>query len=195
MMSRVESGTFRLAVGPVVIADVIEGAYQAVLPDLLARDLEVTVDVAQDPDPIRGDAAQLDRVMINLLTNAIKFTPDGGRITISADRLDDAVVIRVVDTGMGIPPDEQERIFERFFRSVLGEAAGRPGHGPGPVDHQDDHREARRHHLRGVQPRRRHRLHRHRCRRRSLPPRRTPPENRHLGFSPGRGGRRKGETA
>ena len=131
MMSRVESGTFRLAVGPVVIADVIEGAYQAVLPDLLVRDLEVTVDVPQDPQPIQGDGAQLDRVMINLLTNAIKFTPDGGRITISADRRDDAVVIRVVDTGMGIPPDEQERIFERFFRSSSAKRLAVPGTGLG----------------------------------------------------------------
>ena len=131
IMSRVESGTFRLSVGPVSIADVIEGAQQAVLPDLLVRDLDVTIDVSPDLDPIQGDAGQLDRVIINLLTNAIKFTPDGGRIAISALRQGDTVVIRVVDTGMGIPEDEQERVFERFFRSSSAQRLAVPGTGLG----------------------------------------------------------------
>ncbi len=131
MMSRVEAGTFELAIGPVSMADVIEGAYQAVLPDLLVRDLEVTVDVAPDLPSVPGDAGQLDRVMINLLTNAIKFTPDGGRISVSADPKGDTVVIRVVDTGMGIPTDEQARVFDRFFRSSSAQRLAVPGTGLG----------------------------------------------------------------
>ncbi|MEA2844635.1 MAG: hypothetical protein QOJ69_2306, partial [Actinomycetota bacterium] len=131
LMSRVESGTFQLSVGTVSIADVIVGAHQAVLPDLLVRDLDVTVDVSPDLCAIQGDADQLDRVMINLLTNAIKFTPDGGRVSVCADQQGDTIVIQVVDTGMGIPPDEQERIFERFFRSPSARRLAVPGTGLG----------------------------------------------------------------
>ncbi|MGI9021767.1 MAG: ATP-binding protein [Acidimicrobiales bacterium] len=131
IMSRVESGTFRLTAGPVEIAPLVDGALQAVHPDLVGRDLVVTVDVATDADVIQGDAGQLDRVMINLLSNAIKFTPDGGSVTVSACRDADSVVIRVGDTGMGIPVDDQARIFERFFRSSATQHLAVPGTGLG----------------------------------------------------------------
>jgi len=117
IMSKVESGSFTLSVGPVAVGELLEGAYQAVLPDLNARDLDVVIDVAADVDVIEGDGGQLDRVMINLLTNAIKFTPDGGRVLVSALRQEDFLTLRVTDTGIGIPPEDQDRIFERFFRS------------------------------------------------------------------------------
>jgi signal transduction histidine kinase len=117
IMSKVESGSFTLSVGPVAIAELVEGAYQAVLPDLKVRDLEVTIDVAADAELVQGDAGQLDRVMINLLTNAIKFTPDGGRVSVVARRDGDRIALRVRDSGIGIPVEDQDRIFERFFRS------------------------------------------------------------------------------
>lgn len=117
IMSKVESGSFTLSVGPVAIGELLEGAYQAVMPDLNARALDVVIDVAPDADVIEGDGGQLDRVMINLLTNAIKFTPDGGRVSVSATRQEDCLVLRVKDTGIGIPIEDQDRIFERFFRS------------------------------------------------------------------------------
>jgi signal transduction histidine kinase len=131
IMSKVESGTFRLSIGPVVIGDLLDGALQAVHPDLTGRDLSLEVDVAPDADLIQGDAGQLDRVMINLLSNAMKFTPDGGRVSVSAAREGNAIVIRVTDTGMGIPLADQPRIFERFFRSSATQHLAVPGTGLG----------------------------------------------------------------
>jgi len=131
IMSRVESGTFRLSKGPVEIAELVDGALQAVHPDLTCRDLQVTVDVAAEADVLQGDGGQLDRVMINLLSNAIKFTPDGGRVAVSARREGDAMVIRVSDTGMGIPVADQARIFDRFFRSSATQHLVVPGTGLG----------------------------------------------------------------
>ena len=130
-ISKVESGTFRLALGPVEVRSLVEGARQAVLPDLVGRRLSLTVDVDQDVGTIVGDATQLDRVMINLLTNAIKFTPDGGRISVAVERQDEMVSIRVQDTGIGIPLDEQPRVFEPFFRSSSAQQLAVPGTGLG----------------------------------------------------------------
>ena len=116
-ISSAESGAFRLSIEPIQVFRLVESAHQAVLPNLAKRDLAVSVEVADDVGSLLGDAGQLDRVVINLLVNAIKFTPDGGRISVRAERQDDVVLLRVRDNGTGIPADEQPRIFERFFRS------------------------------------------------------------------------------
>jgi PAS domain S-box-containing protein len=131
LVSTVESGTFRLSPGPVSLSSLINGAYQAVVPSLMSRDLQMSIDTAPDADAIVGDAGQLDRVMINLLTNAIKFTPDGGWIAVSTRAERDGVVIRVADSGIGIPIEDQARIFERFFRSPSAEHLAVPGTGLG----------------------------------------------------------------
>ncbi len=130
-ISKIESGTFRLALGPVDVQSLVEAARQAVLPDLVGRQLSLTVDVDQDMGTMLGDATQLDRVIINLLTNAIKFTPDGGRVSLAAQREEEVVSIRVEDTGIGIPLDEQPRVFERFFRSSSAQELAVPGTGLG----------------------------------------------------------------
>jgi signal transduction histidine kinase len=75
------------------------------------------VDVSGDCGLVRGDAAQLERVLLNLLANAVKFTPAYGVLTLSAARAEDHVVIAVADNGIGIPEAEQAQLFERFFRS------------------------------------------------------------------------------
>ncbi|MEA2827503.1 MAG: hypothetical protein QOG43_1942 [Actinomycetota bacterium] len=131
IMSRVESGTFRMSMGPVELGPLVEGALQAVLPGRAGRDLDVSIDVASDVETIEGDRDQLDRVLINLLSNAVKFTPDGGRVrvTVRADGPD--VVIGVSDTGMGIPLADQPRIFERFYRSSTTHHLAVPGTGLG----------------------------------------------------------------
>ena len=130
-ISRIEAGTFRLILEPVDVQTLVGAARQAVLPDLAGRRLSLTVKVDEDTGTIIGDATQLDRVIINLLTNAIKFTPDGGRVSLSAEREDGAVFIRVQDTGIGIPFEEQPRVFERFFRSSSARELAVPGTGLG----------------------------------------------------------------
>ena len=131
LMSRLESGTFRLDVAPVHVRPLIEDAYQAVLPDLSARALDVTVEVGDDVDLVDGDGRQLDRALINLLTNAVKFTPEGGRVSLTAHRQDDTLVIRVTDTGIGIAPEDQAKIFDRFYRSSAATSLAVPGAGLG----------------------------------------------------------------
>ena len=131
LMSRLESGTFRLAVEPLNVRSLLDEAYQAVLPELSARALHISVDVADDVDMVQGDPRQLDRAIINLLSNAVKFTPEGGRVGVSARREGDRLVIRVSDTGIGISPEDQAKIFDRFFRSSSATSLAVPGAGLG----------------------------------------------------------------
>jgi signal transduction histidine kinase len=80
---------------------------------------------------LRADAARLQQVLLNLLTNAQKFTPDGGTITLSASATETAVTITVHDTGIGIAPEHAAIIFEPFRRVETGYARSQSGTGLG----------------------------------------------------------------
>ncbi len=132
-VSGVEAGAMRLQAAPMSVQALVDSATSALVPTMRGRDLTLVVDVADDVATIVGDAEKLDRVLINLLSNATKFTPDGGRITIRVRREVGAVTISVADTGIGIPVDEQPRVFERFFRSSNAQELAVPGTGLGLV--------------------------------------------------------------
>jgi two-component system sensor histidine kinase BaeS len=98
-------------------ADLAELA--AAAADSLARRFEaagITLDRDLAASPVLADAHWLHQVITNLLTNALKFTPSGGRVTISTERTGADAVLRVTDTGTGIPAEDLPRIFDRFFR-------------------------------------------------------------------------------
>jgi CheY-like chemotaxis protein len=78
---------------------------------------ELTVSLASEPVYIDGDAVRLSQVFQNLLNNAAKYTERGGCISLVAERQDDGVVVRVKDTGIGIPPDTLPRLFEMFYQA------------------------------------------------------------------------------
>ena len=84
----------------------------------------------------------LERVVINLMGNAVKFTPEGGRVEVALTCDDHTAEIAVSDTGIRIPADEQERLFSRFFRSSLAQQQAIPGSGLGLLDRTRDRRES-----------------------------------------------------
>jgi signal transduction histidine kinase len=120
-------------VAPVDLVAVMRRAEEIVRPGLMRRDLRLEMDLPEDAVVIPGDAGQLERLVINLATNAIKFTLDGGLVTLRL--LDasngDGPVIEVEDTGIGIPEAEQEMLFSRFFRAAQAREAAVPGSGLG----------------------------------------------------------------
>jgi signal transduction histidine kinase len=89
------------------------------------------VEVPDEPIHVLGDEKRLLQVLTNLGTNAVKFTPVTGEVTLSAKRDGDRVVIEVADTGIGIPGDERGRLFTKFFRSRETRRREIPGTGLG----------------------------------------------------------------
>lgn len=81
--------------------------------------------------PMRGDEALLKRLVLNLVDNAIKYTPRGGSVSVTANEIDTDYVIDVRDTGGGIPPEARARVFERFYRAERSRKAGEPTSGAG----------------------------------------------------------------
>lgn len=99
---------------------------------IAAEEKELTLSTDIDPKCyIRGDQVQLDRLVSNLVSNAVKYTPARGNIDVSIHTRDQAVVLRVSDTGRGIPLEHQSRIFERFYRVPDGEPNPEKGLGLG----------------------------------------------------------------
>ncbi len=131
MLSKIESGAFQAAARPVNLLDVVRDAAQVLQPSVDGTGLTLTVTCPDQGLMVSGDAGQLDRVVMNLLSNAAKFTPPGGQIRLSAARVGDAAVLSVSDTGIGIPAKDKEAVFSRFFRASNAVRRSIPGTGLG----------------------------------------------------------------
>lgn len=136
-LSRIESGALRMQVSEYSLKDVLRTATTSVVPQCQKKSLRLQVDVADNLPLLQGDPEKIGQVVVNLLGNALKFTPVGGSITLRAQRFtrpiaagsaaqglpsvfdptdEEFVRIDVIDTGVGIPSDKIGHIFERFFQ-------------------------------------------------------------------------------
>jgi signal transduction histidine kinase len=115
-VTRLSSGGIRLDLRDCDPTAVVAAAADVVRPSASEKGVELAADPGPSPGAVRADPARLLQVVTNLLSNAIKFTPTGGRVTVGLDRAGDRVLIRVADTGAGIPPGFLPHIFERFQR-------------------------------------------------------------------------------
>lgn len=103
---------------PVVLMEVVERVREAVAIRAADAGVELVVEDPGEVLVVPGDAHQLEMAISNLATNGVKFTPAGGRVTVRVSRRDGAAVVEVEDTGIGIPPEDLERVFDRFFRAT-----------------------------------------------------------------------------
>jgi PAS domain S-box-containing protein len=125
-VSRFTHGRIELRKAPVELAPVVAGAVETARPLIEARGHTLSTSLPGEPLWLEADATRIEQVVANLLNNAAKFTEPGGRIELSVEREADEAVLRVRDTGTGIPPDLLPRVFDLF---VQGERSLDRAHG------------------------------------------------------------------
>jgi signal transduction histidine kinase len=117
-ISRIEQGRVDLEIRDIGIADIVDELMAALEVRFADEEkvLRVTVDIPHDLPTIQADRERLTQILMNIVLNAYLYTPNGGSVTISAEQQEGGIQVDVADTGIGIPPEDQERIFERFYR-------------------------------------------------------------------------------
>ena len=130
-LSRIESGQLRLHVEPVDAGAVVQSALEAVRPAAEARGVDLQTAIDPMARWVSADGDRLRQVAWNLLSNSVKFTPTGGRVTLSLEPAGPAIRLQVTDTGRGIAPEFLGRVFDRFSQADLPEMRGVRGLGIG----------------------------------------------------------------
>lgn len=127
-VSRIEAGTFTYTFGDVEMGELVRTAVAAAGSG--QDEVAVHADVSGPLPRVRGDGKRLRQVLANLIENAVKYSPLGGEVRVSARASDRRMLVSVSDVGPGIPPEEHELIFEKFGRATLGDST-KPGTGLG----------------------------------------------------------------
>jgi NtrC-family two-component system sensor histidine kinase KinB len=131
-LTRIEAGQLRLQWTRVVPHELVKSGIKTATPG--AEQANVTLEVVEDPSTpsdVDGDPARIAMVLSNLLTNAIKYTPAGGRVQVRTSGTPTELTLEVSDTGPGIPAEFRERVFERFFRVEHAQKSAPPSAGVG----------------------------------------------------------------
>jgi signal transduction histidine kinase len=129
--AKIEAGTTSIMSRPVAVCEALDSLEAVLRPDLVRQDLTFAWNGCDPALSVLADPMKLRQILLNVLGNAIKFTPPNGRIELSALRNADRVSIRVSDTGIGVPADKIGRVFEPFFQVQAGTTREYPGVGLG----------------------------------------------------------------
>jgi signal transduction histidine kinase len=129
--AQVSSGKFPLDVGQVVLGDVVTASVESARPIAAAAGVELVIELPTESLTVRGDALRVGQACDNLISNAIKFTPRGGTVTVGLGANSEDAVITVRDTGLGIPASELDQLYARFFRASTATRNAVPGVGLG----------------------------------------------------------------
>jgi signal transduction histidine kinase len=128
-LSRIEAGDIHWSLQQVRIDELVEETVDAMRPQADAKRIAVSASLPADLAPVRANPEKLQRVLFNLIQNAIRHTPADGSVTVMAESREASVEVEVADTGEGLAPEDRERVFEPFYRG--GNGAARSGGGTG----------------------------------------------------------------
>jgi PAS domain S-box-containing protein len=129
--AQVESGRFPIDITDAELRSVVGASVESATPVAATAGVELVCDVPDETVEVRGDTVRLGQAVDNLVSNALKFTPSGGRVTVSLRREGDEAVVAVTDTGIGIPAVELSQLSQRFFRASTATRNAVPGVGLG----------------------------------------------------------------
>jgi CheY-like chemotaxis protein len=121
-LSKVEAGRMTLDPTKFSVAGALEYTLAMVRERAAAHAIAISVEISDDVGDIEADELRFKQVVLNLLSNAVKFTPDGGKVLVRAHRKDAELVVTVTDTGIGVPPEDREKIFDSFQQGGRGPA-------------------------------------------------------------------------
>ena len=130
-LSKIESGVIEVHPEPLSLHQLLEEVVLSMRGQAAEKRIEVVSTVPEGLPPVMGDRERLRQVFLNLLDNAIKFTESGGRVTISASTMDGECLVKLQDNGIGIPPSDLDRIFDKFYQVESSMTRQRGGSGLG----------------------------------------------------------------
>ena len=130
-LSRLDNGKFDLRITVFDTGKLLKNVFDAMVFEAKNRNHEMTLDLDERMPQMTGDRERIEQVVVNILANAVKYTPNGGRIRLSGHVLDDMLWISVTDNGVGIPEEDLPRLFERFYRVEKARSRDKGGTGLG----------------------------------------------------------------
>ena len=116
-LSRLESGLVPVNKTDLAVTEILRDVADVMTPQAVQRNIRLEADLAPVFFRVQGDRDMLYQAVLNVVSNAVKYTPEGGQVKISTYLDDSAVVVDVADTGYGIPPEDSGRVFEKFYRA------------------------------------------------------------------------------
>ncbi len=128
-LATIDAGIMRLQVGDVDVASTVAGAVEGIKDRLAANHLTLVTEVSPEVGSFLGDEKRVRQMLFNLLSNAISFSTEGGRVKVAARRDGEAIVFSVADDGVGIPQEQLKSVFERFYTRRQGPHRGGAGLG------------------------------------------------------------------
>jgi len=115
-ISRIESGRVTFQFRPMSPLEIVQSSVEPLSQLFADKQLRLEISVSDDLPPVLADPVSIQSALTNLLSNGLKFTPSGGRVSVKAETHGDGIAFSVVDSGPGIPGEFRSRIFEKFFR-------------------------------------------------------------------------------